>query len=93
MNTTAIVFTVLAFGLGTGIAWVQARRRMRAQARDQLVALAEERIKQELVKRIAGQAARDLAASASDQARRNSAQQDSTHEQAGAADQSVKPDQ
>ncbi len=69
MTSSVIIFTVMAFGLGMGIAWVQARRRMRENVRDQLVALAEERLKQEIIKRVADEAARDLSATVSDQVR------------------------
>lgn len=69
MTSSVIIFTVVAFGLGMGIAWVQARRRMRENVRDQLVAVAEERLKQEIIKRVADEAARDLSATVSDQVR------------------------
>lgn len=69
MTSSVIIFTVMAFGLGMGIAWVQARRRMRENVRDQLVAVAEERLKQEIIKRVADEAARDLSATVSDQVR------------------------
>ena len=56
MSNALILTMLLAFAIGTAAAWIQARRRMKAQLRDRLVAEAENRIKQELIRRLAQQA-------------------------------------
>ncbi|MGJ8668740.1 MAG: hypothetical protein ACSHXK_04550 [Oceanococcus sp.] len=62
MSTSLIIGTILAFAIGTAVAWIQARRRMRVKVRDHLVLEAEKRIKQELIRRLSERAAKDLVA-------------------------------
>ncbi len=60
MSSALIWSTLLAFAIGTAVAWVQARRRLRAQLRDRLVAEAEQRIRQEIIRRVSEEAAKQV---------------------------------
>lgn len=61
MSKGLIVATLLAFAVGTSVAWIQARRRMRERLLDKLVAEAEQRIKEEVVRRAAIESSEKMA--------------------------------
>lgn len=52
MSPLLIGLTILAFGIGMAVAWVQARRRIKAQVLDKMVEEAEIRIRNEVLERV-----------------------------------------
>ena len=62
MGIGIILATVLAFAFGTAAAWIPARRRMRERVRERLVEVAEQRMKEEILRRITAQTAESLIA-------------------------------
>lgn len=72
MHIGLILSIALGFAVGLALAIIRVRRQVKAQVREQMVLIGQERLKQELVKRISGEAAAQMA----EQARQ---EQEATH--------------